>query len=232
MYDEDDLEDSIIVIDFDWKPAPESLNLQDEDFAKKITERLKGITIESFEKEVGLWQQAISSLPNYDEVEIRKEISQWNIGIPRKDDFDFETYSIFYSLQVNYRNRIAEITNVVFAHNEMLTQAQKNLKEIAARLATGTAVDKTAIASYTVNQFSIALSHSKRLLTYLENVTKNIDFAAQQMERMLREKQTLARINTSFLQEGVSNFITRDKIPTSRTKDDSAIIKTQNRFLK
>lgn len=230
MYDEELDENTVYLVDIDWKPAPESLELDDENFAEKIAEKVSGVTLKGFTKEVKLWQDSLNSLPQYDEIEIRKEIATWNISIPKKDDFDWENYSLFYALQVNYRNRLTEILNVVYAHNEMLMQAHKNLKEISANLAKGTAVDKSAIASYTVHPFQVASSHTKRLLTYLEHVLKNIDFAAQQMERMMRDKQTLSRINSNFLQDGMSYMSSKEKMPSVNNRVDSAVIRTRNKF--
>jgi hypothetical protein len=224
----DNEQDTIILADLEWKPSPESIVYTDPDFSKNIIERIKGVTESGFAKEVDNWQEAIQSLPDYDELEIRKEIKGWNIGIPNKDDFDFDSYAMFYSLQVQYRNRITEIISVVFAHHEMLSQAQKTLKDIAVRLANGTAVDKNAIATFTVQPFSIACTHARRLLSYLESVLKNIDFAASQMDRMLREHQALARINSNFNSEGLSALF-KDNNSRVANINNSTEIRTRNR---
>jgi hypothetical protein len=224
----DNEQDTIILADLEWKPSPESIVYTDPDFSKNIIERIKGVTESGFAKEVDNWQEAIQSLPDYDELEIRKEIKGWNIGIPNKDDFDFDSYAMFYSLQVQYRNRITEIISVVFAHHEMLSQAQKTLKDIAVRLANGTAVDKNAIATFTVQPFSIACTHARRLLSYLESVLKNIDFAASQMDRMLREHQALARINSNFNSEGLSSLF-KDNNSRVANINNSTEIRTRNR---
>jgi hypothetical protein len=227
LYDDEE-EPTILLAELEWKPFPESIVYTDPDFSKNIVERIKGVSEAGFAKEVDNWQEAIQSLPNYDEIDIRKEIAQWNIGIPRKDDFDFDSYTMFYSLQVQYRNRLTEIINVVFAHHEMLSQAQKTLKDMAIRLANGTAVDKNGIASFTVQPFSIATTHAKRLHTYLESVLKNIDFAASQMDRMLREHQALARINSNFNSEGMSSFL-KDRTPRISNINNSTEIRTRNK---
>jgi hemerythrin-like domain-containing protein len=110
----------------------------------------------------------------------------------------------------------------------MLSQAQKTLKDIAARLANGTAVDKNAIATFTVQPFSIACTHARRLLSYLESVLKNIDFAASQMDRMLREHQALARINSNFNSEGLSALF-KDNNSRFANINNSTEIRTRNR---
>lgn len=231
-YDEDYFEEesNFILADLEWKPYPESIIYTDTDFSKNMLERIKGVTEAGFAKEVDNWQEAIKSLPNYDEIEIRNEIKQWNISIPNKDDFHFESYSKFYSLQLQYRNRITEIISVVFAHHEMISQAQKTLKDIAVKLANGTAVDKNGIATFTVQPFSIACTHARRLLTYLESVLKNIDFAASQMDRMLREHQALARINSNFNAEGLS-ALHKDNNSRISNINSSTEIRARNRRL-
>lgn len=229
---EEDDEIEIIVAELDWGPVQDKLNWRDPNFTKDIVKRLKGITEESFAVEVEIWQENINSLPVYDEMAIRKEVAQWNIGIPSRDQFDFESYTIFYSLQVQYRNRITELINVVYAHHEMLSQAQKTLKEMATKLAAGTAVDKNGIASFTVHPFSVATTHAKRLLVYLEAVLKNIEFAASQMDRLLREHQALARINSTFSNEGFSAMLSKDKMPHLQKINSSAEIRTRNSRLR
>ena len=100
---------------------------------------------------------------------------------------------------------------------------------MAVRLVTGTAVDKNGIASFTVHPFILATTHAKRLLTYLESVLKNIEFAASQMDRLLREHQALARINSNFSNEGFSAMLGKDKMPRLQKFNDSAEIRTRNR---
>lgn len=220
-----DEENSILLATLEWAPMPETVSWQDPNFSKDLVSRLKGVTEESFAKEVQIWQDAISLLPFYDEIEIRKEVRQWDISIPNKDDYEFESFSAAYALQVQYRNRLTEIISVIYAHFEMISQAHKNLREMAIKLSTGTAKDKEANAAFTVHPFVIPMTNSKRLLTYLEQYLKNIEFAASQMDRILREHQALSRINQSFNSEGMSNLYSKDKTPMNK---GNAIVKTRN----
>jgi hypothetical protein len=224
--DEDfDEENSLLLATLEWAPMPETVSWKDPNFSKDLVSRLKGVTEESFSKEVQIWQDAISLLPYYDEIEIRTEIRQWDISIPSKDTYEFESFSASYALQVQYRNRLTEIMSVVFAHYEMISQAHKNLREMAIKLSTGTAKDKDANAAFTVHPFVIPMTNSKRLLTYLEQYLKNIEFAASQMDRILREHQALSRINQSFNSEGMSNLYSKDKIPMNK---GNATVRTRN----
>jgi len=224
--DEDfDEDNSLLLATLEWAPMPETVSWQDPNFSKDLVSRLKGVTEESFAKEVQIWQDAISLLPYYDEIEIRKEVRQWDISIPTKDEYEFESFSASYALQVQYRNRLTEIMSVVFAHYEMISQAHKNLREMAIKLSTGTAKDKEANAAFTVHPFVIPMTNSKRLLTYLEQYLKNIEFAASQMDRILREHQALSRINQSFNNEGMSNLFGKDKTHMNK---GNATVRTRN----
>ena len=224
--DEDfDEENSLLLATLEWAPMPETVSWKDPNFSKDLVSRLKGVTEESFTKEVQIWQDAIGLLPYYDEIEIRNEVRQWDISIPSKDSYEFESFSASYALQVQYRNRLTEIMSVVFAHYEMISQAHKNLREMAIKLSTGTAKDKDANAAFTVHPFVIPMTNSKRLLTYLEQYLKNIEFAASQMDRILREHQALSRINQSFNSEGMSNLYSKDKTPMNK---GNATVRTRN----
>jgi len=224
--DEDfDEKKSVLLATLEWSPMPETVSWQDPNFSKDLVSRLKGVTEDSFAKEVQIWQDAISLLPHYDEIEIRNEVREWDISIPTKDDYEFESFSAAYALQVQYRNRLTEIMSVIFGHYEMISQAHKNLREMAIKLSTGTAKDKEANAAFTVHPFVIPMANSKRLLTYLEQYLKNIEFAASQMDRILREHQALSRINQSFNNEGMSNLFLKDKTPMNK---GNATVRTRN----
>ena len=71
--DEDfDEENSLLLATLDWAPMPETVSWKDPNFSKDIVSRLKGVTEDSFTKEVQIWQDAIGLLPYYDEIEIRR----------------------------------------------------------------------------------------------------------------------------------------------------------------
>ena len=227
--DLDVAENTILIADIEWSPLIDYVPWTDPNFAQDIAARIKGITVESFAKEVDLWQQNLSVLPHYDELKIRQEVRAWDISIPSNDEFNFETHAMFYSLQVQYRNRLTEIVSVVNAHHEMLSQASKALSAMATKLATGTAVEKQGIGAFTVHPFTVAQTNSKRLLTYLEAVMKNIEFAAYQMDRLLKEHQALSRINMNFHNEGMSALMNQDRSGLKTNFNNSTEIRTRNR---
>lgn len=227
--DENETEDYVILADLEWSPMPEFTPWDDPDFAQDLVDRVNGLTINDFAREVKLWQRALKHLPHYDEIQIRQEIAQWNIGIPSKDNFDHDTYTLFYYLQVQYKNRLSQIHSVINAHYEMLIQAEKSLKFMAGKLSKGTAKEKDGYAAFTVSPFTVAITHSHRLLAYLESISKNIDFAAAQMDRLLKEHQALTRINNGFLNDGMSSFYNRTETPKMLNNMNSAVIRTSNK---
>ena len=237
MYEEEDDDDldannSILIADLDWKPQSNLFDYSLESFAPDIVKRLQGITEESFALEVEMWQAHLNVLPNFDEYKIRTECNQWDISIPQRDDFNFDNLYEAYFKQVQYRNRLTEIISVVYAHHELLSSAQKSLKEMAVRLANGPKHDKDAIATLTVQPFTMAMAVAKRCLVYLESVQKNIEFTAMQLDRLMRERQNLARINQQMSNEGASSYYTNITNQTSKPigmqRRDTEEIKTRN----
>ena len=149
-----------------------------------------------------------------------------------KIDFNFDNLLLAYHRQVQYRTRITEIYSIVYAHNELLNNAYKSLKEMAVRLTAGPKHDKDAIATLTVQPFTMAMAVAKRCLVYLESVQKNIEFTAVQLDRLMRERQNLARINQSMSNEGASayyaNVTSQTSKPNGMQRRDTEEIKTRN----
>ena len=104
----------------------------------------------------------------------------------------------------NQETEIKDYIDLVYAHNELITQAGKSLEKIAIRLSPGPRHDKEANATSVVNDFSVASSQTKRILYYLEQTIKTIEFNAMLMGRMLQERQALSKINNTMINEGMN----------------------------
>ena len=213
------------------------LDWSKHDFYGDVTKRLKGPTIESFANDVASWQVCLQSLPVYDERKIRMEISEWDMGIPSRDDFQFDSLSEAYARLVSYRNRWTYVYDIVFSHHEILSESSKSLKQVAIKLSTGAKHDKEANAAFTVQPFLNALSRVTAFKSFLEQVLRNIDFSAMQTDRLMKERQSLAKINQSYVgdgqgqsymrqqaidsgEEGASNFIPKPSVrPAVRTRN-------------
>lgn len=237
MYDDDDeFEDveetnEVFVIKYDWPSNPIPIDWSDDSFVDRMIERLDGVTREGFKKQTLLWMKTIDSIPKYDEKALRAEIASWDFDIPGKDNFNFEEYSIFYSQLIAHRTRLTEIIAVVNANHELLLQANKAIKEMATRLATGAKHDKDGTAFYAINDFSVSYTNCKIFYDYLQSVLKNIEFCAYQMDRLQKEHQSLSRINNNFNNEGLYHLMNRSSTNLLKNNSESAVIKTRNRRL-
>jgi len=227
-------ENSVLIADLDWKPQTNFFDFNKDSFSADIVNRLKGITEEGFAREVELWQNEINELPLFNEKKIREELADWDLSIPVKEDFNFDNLLLAYHRQVEYRTRITQIYSIVYAHNELLNNAYKSLKEMAVRLTPGPKHDKDAIATFTVQPFLVASTIAKRCMTFLESVQKNIEFSATQLDRLMRERQSLARINQQYNSEGMSVLYgqnVENKVTGMRRKAEDVSIKLRNNRL-
>lgn len=235
-YFDDEEEDAsgsfLLLADIDWTPQNDPFDISTESFSHNIVNRLSGIDEDKFKEEVEMWQQVIENLPSYSEAKLKNEMNNWDFSIPKHDDFSFETLSTAYARMVQYRTYLVKWIDVVNAHHEILSNAHKSLKEMAVKLANGPKHDKDAIATFTVQPFLHKVTVAKRCLTYLENIQKNIDFGAVQLERLMRERQNLSRINQNFNSEGMSNYyssVVENQTPSGMIrKADEAGIRTRN----
>ena len=71
-------------------------------------------------------------------------------------------------------------------------------------------------------------------MTFLESVQKNIEFSATQLDRLMRERQSLARINQQYNSEGMSVLYgqnVENKVTGMRRKAEDVSIKLRNNRL-
>lgn len=183
------------------------------DFQADVMQRIKsGPTLQSFSDTAAIWTKYLHLLPPYNEAAIRAEIASWNLDIPSKDEFYFEPIMEAYARQVSYRNRLTQLSGVVNAHHQMLDQAHRNLREIAMKLSSGPKHDKDAHAAYVTQSLQVTAACAGQLARYLDQVLRSIDFAAVQIDRLMKERQALARINHSYVNEGQSSSYQRQKL--------------------
>ena len=225
----------LLLADIEWSSQSDPFDISADSFSLNIVNRLSGIDEDKFKEEVEMWQQVIGNLPTYNEAKLKNEMNAWDFTIPKHDNFSFDMLATSYARMVQYRTYLVQWIDVVNAHHEILSNAHKSLKEMAVKLANGPKHDKDAIATFTVQPFLHKVTVAKRCLTYLENVQKNIDFGAVQLERLMRERQNLARINQNFNSEGMSNYY-NSAVETENPhgmlrKADQAGIKTRNNRL-
>ena len=190
-FDEDDLE----LIDL---TDPRNIN-----FAKIVKERrVNSVTKESFLRDVRMWQDhVITSLPTLNEESIKNEISTWELEIPI-EEYDLKVLQAVYSKLTSYQFRVAELMYIANAHNKTFTKAYKSLKIMAMALYSGTAKDKEAFAENETHIFLLCTVKSESLYDYLKQVYDTINFAGNNMSRILREREAQSKMNIGYQREG------------------------------
>jgi hypothetical protein len=181
------------------------------DLDYEISERFKGPTMDSYRRDYQDYVRAIKSLPAYDPIAIREEIANWDLSVPSSDEFHYDVIKETYSRMVAYRNRLTYLHDLVNPHYELINDAVKNLKALAFKLTTGTLRDKESTATNLVLPLAKALPEIVRLKTNLEAVSRNIEFATLQMDRLMKERQSLAKINQGYVSEGMGQAYVRQQ---------------------
>jgi len=200
----EDEDDDSLHVSLQWSDSIPMYTFKGKNLQQSLLDKLEGITLDSFSQDAAMWQAQINLLPSFDEGEIRKTIRSWNLKIPEKYIFDESEILSTYVRLMNYRSEIKDYIDLVYAHNELITQAGKSLEKIAIRLSPGPRHDKESNATSVVNDFSVASSQTKRILYYLEQTIKTIEFNAMLMGRMLQERQALSKINNTMINEGMN----------------------------
>jgi len=200
----DDEDNDSLHVSLQWSDSIPMYTFKGKNLQQSLLDKLEGITRDSFSQDAAMWQAQINLLPSFDEGEIRKTIRSWNLKIPEKYIFDESEILSTYVRLMNYRSEIKDYIDLVYAHNELITQAGKSLEKIAIRLSPGPRHDKESNATSVVNDFSVASSQTKRILYYLEQTIKTIEFNAMLMGRMLQERQALSKINNTMINEGMN----------------------------
>ncbi len=200
----DNDEDGSLHVSLNWSDSIPMYTFKGKNLQQSLLDKLEGITRDSFSQDAAMWQAQINLLPSFDEGEIRKTIRTWNLKIPEQYIFDESEILSTYVRLMNYRSEIKDYIDLVYAHNELITQAGKSLEKIAIRLSPGPRHDKESNATSVVNDFSVAASQTKRILYYLEQTIKTIEFNAMLMGRMLQERQALSKINNTMINEGMN----------------------------
>jgi hypothetical protein len=200
----DDEDSDSLHVSLQWSDSIPMYTFKGKNLQQSLLDKLEGITRDSFSQDAAMWQAQINLLPSFDEGEIRKTIRTWNLKIPEKYIFDESEILSTYVRLMNYRSDIKDYIDLVYAHNELITQAGKSLEKIAIRLSPGPRHDKESNATSVVNDFSVASSQTKRILYYLEQTIKTIEFNAMLMGRMLQERQALSKINNTMINEGMN----------------------------
>lgn len=200
----------------------------DYDFLSDTKNRLNGVNKDTFEDEVQAWSDGFKMLPRYNREKYQQEISEMEMHFQSDMNFSFEILAEIYSTQVSYRNRLTAMKSIVNANYEIYNQAYKSLDKQAFKLfskAGGSVDDRRADAAHVVAPFLRLSAQAKSMLDQIEDMISNVEFAAFQLSRLLREKEALAKINSSFEREGQnSKFNSEFKPKPIGTKDEDGFV--------
>jgi hypothetical protein len=175
----------------------------------KIAERTNGVTKELIELEVDLWQRQLELLPilNYDK--IFDEVSKWDISIP--GDFSFESVAKAYARNSKYKLRVCNLLAQAQTWTETCESACKYLEELALGAYTGTANDKKSNAKLIIKPFIHLKIQTSRIENYLEKIHSSIIFNANQLDLIIKEKQSKAKLNHRLIADGESSYFSSNE---------------------
>jgi hypothetical protein len=198
-----DYEDVELVSELTPEITKDKLNIWNAiDFEKDARERQKiGITQEEFFEDVKIWDEVIHNLPKYNEEVFMQEIDNMDFNIP-KNEFDFKELQGVYSRLVSLFARLSEMRSNVYSHYETFIQAYKCLKQYSMGFFAGTAQVKESSAEHLVHRFYQYSIKPKILLAHIDDTIKVVEFAATNMNRILREKEANNKINGVHQYEG------------------------------
>lgn len=170
----------------------------------QIKQRKSGISNDSFDLDVLMFEQQLNMCEWPNESEIYNEVSRWDFTTPTKECFDrVEIVKVYAKLNA-YRVRLGELVGIVSRYNKIAATAQKSLKETAHALYTGTASERNAHAGYRVRPFELEALYAEGLLTYLTETSRALDSMFMNLSANLKHIDNLVRVNHGYEDEGIS----------------------------
>ncbi len=166
------------------------------------SKRINGVTKEAVLQEVELWEKQIQILESLDYKKICQEIDTWQIEVPSVASLTFENIAATYSRLVSYKLRISYWLSIAKTWRDTADTACKYLEDLAPGAYTGTAVDKKANAMYIIQPFVHLRVQASRIENYLDKMHSVILFCATQLDLLIKEKQSQAKLNLKLANEG------------------------------
>jgi len=183
------------------------------DASSGISQRISGVTKEALEIEVEIWNRQLKFLTPLDINSIKSEINDWDISVPIS--LDFESIAASYSRLVNYKTRISKLLADARAWRDTCESAIEYLEDLAPGAFTGTGPDKKSNAAHVIQPFVHLKVQSFRLENYLDKMHGSIMFCAQQLDLLIKEKQSRAKFDYKLSHQGegvISNVVSTPEI--------------------
>jgi hypothetical protein len=178
------------------------INWEKFDAFANASERMNGVTNDIVLLEVELWQKQLELLTPLDHKMIRAEIDSWDIGIPSQDELNFKNVAQTYSKLVNYKIRISAWLSDAKAWKDVCDSAVRYIEELAMGAFSGSVAEKKSNALLVVQPFVHLKVETSRLENYLDKLHSTIVFSAQQLDLLLKERQSRAKLNLKLHNAG------------------------------
>lgn len=162
--------------------------------------RTKTVTKELIEQEVELWQKHLTLLNPLDVKKVKSEVNSWDISAPNVHNFD--EVAATYSKLMSYKIRISQLLSDVNDWTNTCDDAIKHLEDLAPGAYSGTAADKKSSAKNIVLPFVHLRNKTYSLQNFLDKMHSSILFCAQQLDYLIKEKQSRAKMNLKLSHEG------------------------------
>lgn len=179
-------EDDLIASIVDWDKF---------DAKKGLPERINGVSREMLEDEVELWNKQLSLLDPLDYKKVKEEIESWEIGIPHRNLLNFDNIATTYTRLISYKYRISYLLAVAKAWDDTCKSAIDFIGDLAPGAYPGVAAVKKANASAIMQPFVHLRNKTSSLLNYLDKMHSSIVFCAAQLDLLLKERQSQAKVN-------------------------------------
>lgn len=181
------------------------------DATHNFSDRINGVTKEVIEVETEIWNKQIELLSPLDYDAIRKEIYQWDFTVPDVDSVSFDVIASLYSRLINYKIRIAFLLSEAKTWEETCESACKYLTELSQGAFPGTGPVKKSNALHVIQPFIHLLSSVSRVSNFLFEINSAISFSASQINSLLIERQSRAKLNHKLAHDYDMENIENDK---------------------
>lgn len=175
------------------------------DAVSNLDQRLGGVSKESVKMEVELWQKQIQLLEPLNYKAIKKEVGAWVIEIPQT--LAYQDIATTYARLVAYKLRISDLLAEAKSWSETTETAIKFLSDYSQGAFSGTGVDKKANANNVVQPFVHLNAEVSRVENYLTQMHQSIIFCSDQLDLLLKERQSRAKVNMKLGHDGEAELL-------------------------
>lgn len=186
--------------------------------ATTLIKKSNNYTTEEFSNDFQMLIDAYNAIPDISIGDVKKEISEWDFNVDKDTLSDFDTVCESYARFVEYQNRIVSIIDSVSSRNEMLEFITKSIKDIGAQFIDGTAKDKDSKTSTMLLPISLEYTQISSALAFVVSTQKAIEFNSQQLARILREREAIAKVNNSNYNSGLSSKYSSETVVKTKNK--------------